>query len=153
MRWALDGLEQIPWEAPRLVSYLSVFADREVADGADAILARAAHRQDAWLIARLAPLVWLTGLAERSAGPLVEVLPVLDGTPAWGLALRVLARAGQRRAVQCAVRGQVADARGALAALTDLGCEPPRWLCRAEPGLAAALDEGPLPGPPVMSLL
>jgi hypothetical protein len=153
VRWALDELEEIPWEAPRLVSYLSVFAAGEVADAADGILAAAARERDAWLIARLAPLVWLTGVAERSASPLANALPALDGTPAWGLALRVLARAGRRAAVQNAIHSQVADGRGALAALADLGCKPPQWLSRAEPGLAAALGEGPLPGPPVMSLL
>jgi hypothetical protein len=151
--WALQALQELPWEAPRLVSYLAAFDDRSVSASADEILAAAVQRADVWLIVRLIPLVWQIGTSDRSVPALISSLNQLEGTAAWGLALRLLANAGAEHVVRDAVHPGVNDARGAAAALQELGHELPEWLCMAEPALACAVREGPLPAPRVESLL
>jgi hypothetical protein len=155
--WALAALWEIPWEAPRLVSYLaSVDRDPRVFAGAERALCRAAEMADPWHVCRLAPLV----INERRAQPskstlhaLADALEGLAGSPAWGLALRTLSRAGCRDVVERALTQPVPDARAALTALRDLDVALPAWLCALEPALAEALRYVPAPAPPMRSML
>jgi hypothetical protein len=125
IEWALHALTELPWEAPRLVSYLAAFDDQAVCTArADELLAGAAERCDVWLIVRLVPLVWRTGVLGRSVGALSNSLDGLDGTVAWGLALRLLAHAGAANVVMGSARVAVcgrarADLRGRTRSLAS----------------------------------
>lgn len=156
--WAIDALSEIPWEAPRLVAYLAVFDDDEferhrIRASVERSLRDAASAGDAWLLARLVPLAWEGKIEERTAGEIQRSLERLAGTPAWALALRLLARAGDERTVCASATPSVPDRRGLLAAFGELECDPPGWLCDAEPRLASAIRDGHLVPPPYASLL
>jgi hypothetical protein len=156
--WAIDAVSEIPWEAPRLVAYLAVFDEDElerprIRAGVERLLRDAASAGDAWLFARLVPLCWESKIEERTAGEVQRSLDCLAGTPAWGLALRLLARAGDERTVRAAATPAGLDRRGLLAAFGELEYDPPGWLCDAEPRLASAIRDGHLAPPPQASLL
>ncbi|HEY7933584.1 MAG TPA: RNA-directed DNA polymerase [Solirubrobacteraceae bacterium] len=155
--WAFASLWEIPWEAPRLVSYLaSVSNDPRVASGVDRALGKAAQIADPWRVCRLAPLAMHTGaemLSNSTLSALLEALPRLAGSPAWGLALRTLSRARHREVVERVLADQVVDVRAALVALRDLDLALPASLCALEPALAEALRYVPAPLPPVRSML
>jgi hypothetical protein len=153
--WAIESLVRLPWEAPRLVSYLANFADEtRVAQAAEAALATAARKQDAWMLARLVPLVWRTGLSRRTTRSLADRLDTLSGSVAWGLTLRTLAHAGDERTIRRVLEdGPIEDHRAVLVALADIESDTPQWLCEREPALATALRNGPAEAPRVESLL
>jgi hypothetical protein len=155
--WAIKALWQIPWEIPRLVGYLaSVAVDPRVAPAADMALGQAAKEVDPWRVSRLAPLVIHTcggGVSRRTLTALVDALPGLEGSPGWGLALRILARAECGQIVQRALAGRILDVRAAMVALRDLDLSLPARFCAVEPALAEALRYVPAPAPAVKTLL
>lgn len=153
--FALAALRDIPWEAPRLVGYLGNFADElPVRKGANNVLKEAAGAGDAWLVARLAPLLMRNGLSSQSAEVLEEAMPGLTGTPTWGLALRLLALSGHESQVIRLTYDDVSDPRAALIALADLRLPLPDRLVRLEPLTAQALEAaGRAPVPSLQSLL
>lgn len=155
--WALAAIWSMPWEIPRLAAYLAaVSKDPRVGVEADIALGRAAEMGDAWRVARLAPLVIHaqgSHVSKRTLRALVEALPGLAESPAWGLALRTLSRAGCTKAVRRVLAERVCDVRAAMVALRDLDLSLPAGLCSIEPALAEALRYVPAPAPPVRSLL
>lgn len=155
--WALQALWDVPWEAPRLIAYLaSMPHDPRVGPGVERTLRRAAQAHDPWRVCRLAPLVIHTSagrVSHTTLAALAEALPVLSGSPAWGLALRTLSLAGARDLVAGALSGEVPDTRAALVALRDLDMALPAGLCAIEPALAETLRYVPAPLPPVHSML
>lgn len=154
IEWACEALARIPWEAPRLASYLTSFAgEARVGEAAERTLLKAVHESDAWMVARLVPLTWHTGLSETARTTLAASLHSLTSTPAWGLTLRLLAHLGEDAAVRRSLAQPVGDRRAMLVALCESGLEPPSWLSESEPALAAVLRDGPVPAPTVESLL
>lgn len=155
--WAIEAIEQIPWEVPRLVSYLAALAhDPRVPIAADMALCRAAERADPWLISRLAPLAIQAcgrNVSRRTITTLIDALESLQGTPAWGLALRTISCSGHTQIVRTVLSERVPDTRAAMVALRDLDLPLPASLCALEPALAQALRYVPAPLPPVKSLL
>jgi hypothetical protein len=147
--FALDALTTAAWEAPRLVSYLSLFKDDpRVTRGVAAALA--ARPADAWLVARAGALALHTGLDPATLDELARALPELAGTPGFAVALRLLARAGRADAVEAA--GLANDPRAALVALGDLG-RTDAELAALEPTTATVLRAGAAPLPELKSRL
>ena len=152
--FALNALLALPWDAPRAVTYLGRFADRnEVTDGIDGAVRVAATRRNSWLLARLAPLALRITLSTNTLDALRDALVHLAPSPAWGLTLRVLAVHARRHDVDQALRGPIPDVRAALVALQTLEWPIPDELARTEPVLASRLDREPTPLPAIDSLL
>jgi hypothetical protein len=153
LSFAFYGLKALPWDAPRLVGYISAFSERpDVSFLVSAYLAEAAKRGDAWLVARLGALACQTGIDDATAEALAANLDELSGTPAWGIGLRALALAGHDVAAEFALSNPP-DPRSALVALRDLDRRAPQGLRDAEPVMASALSAGPAPRPSVDSIL
>lgn len=154
LSFAFDGLRTIPWEAPRLVKYLSAFADRpEVRYLVDSNLAAAAVNEDAWLTARLGVLGCHIELSSQTATTLLEKIGAFEGTPAWGIVLRALALSGREEAGALAETEDCPDPRAAITALRDLNRTIPAHLVEAEPVLAEALKHWPAPAPTADTIL
>jgi hypothetical protein len=154
LSFAFHGLTTFPWEAPRLVNYIATFAQRpEVTFLVNAHLAAAADAGNAWLVSRLGVLACNMDVSDRTSSALLESLEKLEGTPAWGVALRVLSLAGDPRVVAIAERPDSPDPRAALVALRDLSHPLPGHLREAEPVLAAALAFSPASRPDTETIL
>jgi Reverse transcriptase (RNA-dependent DNA polymerase) len=154
LSFAFDGLRTIPWEAPRLVKYLSAFEGRpEVAYLIDSNLAAAAARGDAWVTARLGVLGCHLKISSRTAAVLVENIGAFEGTPAWGMLLRVLALSGREEAAVIAEAEDPPDPRAAITALRDLDRPIPPHLAEAEPVLAEVLKHWSAPPPSADTIL
>ncbi len=98
--WGIQSLGILTWEVPRLVSYLAHFAgEARVAGAVDAALAKAARENDVWMLARLVPLAWRTGLSQQTVCLLADRLDRLSGSAAWGLVVRTLAHEGDERTI------------------------------------------------------
>lgn len=152
--FALEGLTALPWEAPRLVAYLSAFVeDLDLARPVNAALLGAVNERDAWLVSRLAPIAARTGLAEHAARALEDTLDAFLGTPAWGLGLRLLALGGRSAAIRSALTSCNGDARAVIVAARDLGLRLPHRLYDDEPILAELLADDRAPALTVDSLL
>jgi hypothetical protein len=150
--FAFEGLETLPWDAPRLVGYLSAFTEtHDMASETDKALLRAAQAQDAWMLCRLAPLAARVGLSSEAIRALGDVHASLEGTPAWALVMRLLALSGEPPIEAMEVPG--GDARAVLVASKDAAIPCPRWASEAEPVLASVLADGPAPPLVTESLL
>jgi hypothetical protein len=147
LSFAFHGLSAFPWDAPRLVSYISTFAERrEVVFLVNAHLASAARDGDGWIVSRLAPLACHVGISDFAAEALEGNIDALAHTPAWGMALRALAMRGRESAVEIATAPDSPDPRAALVALRDLGRAFPDHLREVEPVLSSLLHQrAPLP--------
>lgn len=144
--WAGALLPKLPWDAPRLISYLAHCGFKGLPGQAlfERDLVEAARQDDAWLVARWGALALHTGVTTQTRDDLSEVFPRFEGTPAWGFLARILARGGARLEVAAACADPI-DARAALIALRDLDVRPYDLAAR-EPTVAAALeDPAPLP--------
>jgi hypothetical protein len=154
LEFALDGLHSIPWEAPRLISYIAVFSNRDlVASQIDTALRRAAQLRSEWLICRVGALACHTGISRSTARAMRRALSEVEGTPAWGMGLRLLALHGDRAFVSKRASGEVLDVRAALVALRDLNEEGDARLEESEPITTRVLQRGPADLPPVEAIL
>jgi hypothetical protein len=152
--FALGALEKNPWEAPRLVSYISVFRERRhVASSVDAIFRRCIDSGSVWLTARVGALACSTGISRSTGALLGERLEQFAGTPAWGMGLRALSLNGWGAQVQQVLKRGATDKRAALIALRDLNVSLERSLEEEEPLTAEALNTGPAPRPPLEAIL
>ncbi|WP_205698907.1 RNA-directed DNA polymerase [Conexibacter sp. SYSU D00693] len=148
---ALNLLEHAPWEAPRLTAYLAEFATHEeVGLGANASLRAAALAGDSWLVSRLVPLVIRSTVEPATLRLLHAAMPALRGTPAWGLALRLLSLHGCGSEF---ITDDAEDGRAVVAAARDLQTPIPSRIARAEGPLVRATDHRPAPLPRVDTLL
>lgn len=150
--WAGALLPKLPWDAPRLISYLARcgFKGPPGQTLFERDLVEAARQGDTWLVSRWGALALHTGVSAQTRDDLVEVFHHFEGTPAWGFVARILARAGARLEVAAACADPI-DARAALIALRDLDVRPYDLAAR-EPTVAAALEE-PAPLPELTSRL
>lgn len=151
----LDGLPDWPWEAPRAVTYLAAVAgDSRIAPGVDHLLRRAVETGDSWLVARLCPLACRLGLTRATRRVLAQMIDAFVDTPAWGLALRVIALGGDVQTTNRLINdaGEL-DPRAALAAAADLGLKAPPRIIACEPILAQVLRDAPPALPVVDSIL
>lgn len=151
----LEGLLGWPWEAPRAVTYLAAVADDpRIAPGVDQLLRTAVERGDSWLLARLCPLACRVGLTHATRCVLAQRIDRFVGTPAWGLALRVVALGGDVQTTKRLIHdaGEL-DPRAALAAAADLGLKAPSGVVACEPILARVLRDAPPALPAVDSIL
>jgi hypothetical protein len=154
VRFALEGLADLPWEAPRLVGYLARFVEtHDLVVDVNALVADAARDGDAWRMSRLAPLAAKVRISRQTARALETGHRAFVGTPAWGLVLRLLALAGQTTVVRRVIDGPTPDARAAIVAARDVDLPLPGRLRRAEPALASVVDDGVAPPLPTDSLL
>jgi hypothetical protein len=123
--FCLDGLVNLPWEAPRLIAYLSAFStDPHVQQGVADALCGAIAQDDLWRVARILPLACRLPSASvrREAIPaILKSLTRLRRSPVWGLALRLLAVHRVEAAGEEAAIANAPDPRAALAARADLG--------------------------------
>jgi hypothetical protein len=153
LKYALSSIDTIPWEAPRLVAYISTFAERaEVREIANRAFEHALRLGNDWLIARLVPLLCRTELNETSVPALAEYVSGDASGPVRGLGLRLLAAGGYRDAVAM-LASRVPDQRAVLAACAVVGVTAPALAAEQEPGTAMYLSENPPPLPPSSSLL
>jgi hypothetical protein len=151
--FALTALTGLPWEAPRLVAYLSAFSDApRVRKGVESALCAAVKARNPWLAARLAPLAAQIGISRTTALMISSEHAAFRGSPAWGLLLRVASSNGYADALGAAKRDP-ADARAVLACMRDLDEAIPDDLAEKEPILAVKLAGAPAPLPTSESLL
>jgi Reverse transcriptase (RNA-dependent DNA polymerase) len=155
VEFAIDSIRRLPWEAPRLISYLASFPEREdaVSERIEAILVEAAGNGDAWLAARTAGMALRRGVSSDAARMLGDSMDGLRGTSAWGLVLRVLARSDSGHLVARALRSPPTNPRAALIVLRDLDVRLPGFLAEQEPATAVALKSSPAGIPNLRSLL
>lgn len=150
--FALDILSQMPYEAPRLISYLGCFTERErVADRANTLLANAAQDDNGWLLCRLGSLVLHTGANHKTLKSLRSQLDCFEGSPAWAVSLRILARFDATQPLPAAA----ADSRALLIAYAEQQRSLPEAAVLDEPATAAAIGRigDALPLPTLRSIL
>jgi hypothetical protein len=152
--FALSVLNDLPWEAPRLVSYLAVFVSRDdVIAGVGDLACSALDADDEWVVARLAPLI---ARMPADAGVVASLAQFVRRSSrngaAWGLALRCLSLAGAADEVRGALAGRIPDPRAAVAACADLGL-PTGPIAALAPSAVAACHAGPPPMPDSESIL
>ena len=119
----------------------------------DSNLAAAAARGDAWVTARLGVLGCHLKISSQTAAVLVESIDAFEGTPAWGMLLRVLALSGREEAAVIAEAEDPPDPRAAITALRDLDRPIPPHLAEAEPVLAEVLKHWSAPPPSADTIL
>ena len=152
--WTLQMLPRLPWEAPRMIAYLSHFAERDhVQAGVEQALLRSLSPGGQWLTVRILPLAVRTGLSSRATGQAAEALRGTDSPSLWGGLLRYLSIHGHGQVVRAEVERRVLDPRAAVGALTDLGDRLPPALTAKAPATAVALRGAPAPAPTVESIL
>lgn len=151
--WAFHALFRLPWEAPRICTYVSAFAgDKSVADRVQSALSRALMEENRWVAIRLAAASCVTGLS----GNLEIVNHGLRSTSSaalWSLLIRSLALAGCATEVRQEVDRRCLDPRAAAASLTDIGTRIPDPIRKAAPHTASLLADRCAPPPVVDTIL
>jgi hypothetical protein len=150
--YAIHGLIQTPWEAPRLVQYLARFRHRaDVRDSLADALRRASVAEDDWLIGRLSPALAGTNLDSSTSAALARYAETTNNAAVWGHAVRLLVLGRCSGALDLVSRAL--DPRAALACFADNGTRPPPALVDACPVTAGLLEIQPAPLPSVATLL
>jgi hypothetical protein len=150
--YALAALTSTPWDAPRLVHYLSVFRERStVAERLCGAVEQAARASDDWMVARLCVAVAGLRLPEATIAALHDYAERTLSAPVWGLAIRTLSLSGDAGVSMVAARAL--DTRAALAAHRDLDLPLPALLVERAPTTARVLDTMSAPAPSAVSLL
>lgn len=156
--FALAALTDLPWEAPRLVSYLAAFAEQpRVQHGVAQALCRAVTQGDIWRTSHLLSLACRLPsavVAPEAIPAVLNALAPLRSSPAWGLAIRFLALHCVGSAGDEAQATDVPDPRAALAVQADLGLslDIPAASC-AKPTAEWLSLYGAAPSPRVDSIL
>ncbi len=152
--WTLQMLPRLPWEAPRMIAYLSHFAEYDdVKAGVERALVPSLSPGMEWLAVRILPLAVRTGLSSPATDRAAEALRGTESPALWGGLLRYLSLHGHAQLVRTEVNRRVADPRAALGALSDLGDTLPPALAAKVPATALALRGAPAPAPTVESIL
>jgi hypothetical protein len=119
------ALRSSPWEAPRMIDYLSRFLERdEVRSWFNELAVESVDTLDHWMLGRVSPALCRYQLDSVVSERLVEYVEKQPTSPSWGLALRALARSRHPAVVELAST-HAHDARASIAALLDVGvCIP-----------------------------
>lgn len=131
--YCLTGILDMPWEAPRMVDYLSNFIDRrDVQDQVSDTAVQSIRAADDWMLARLAPILCRIPLGSHVSEALVDYLQTRPRSASSGLALRALASARHKAtralAFDCGI-----EARAVVAALLDMDVEVPASIRSSAP--------------------
>lgn len=152
--YCAEMITRLPWEAPRMVSYLSQFPERigELDGWLEGVTKWAVASDEAWVLSRLTPLLELAPMSRELANTLEQHLMSTTDSPSWGLTLRLLARAGYRDTVEAELNRRSLDPRASAIALHVLGLEG-RPTVDEMPALTAAISEVGLPALRAKSIL
>ncbi len=152
--FALSSLISLPWEAPRLVSYLTQFrSDTRVQCEVHAAFVKACELGDDWLVGRLSPLIMKLPKEHESLEAARSYASASTCAASWGLALRVMAQAKDRAGVLKETAEHCLDPRGALVALRDVDIPALKSLRVQAPLTASSLEASPAPLPFTDSIL
>jgi hypothetical protein len=138
--YCMEALSRMPWEAPRMVAYLTHFWDRPTVHAwAAATVGAACSRGDNWLVARIVPLLCRTGFDDATSDTLAQYVQVTPSAEVGGLILRSLALAGYTDDV-ARLTVRPGDPRAAVAATSDVALPAPAWAISAAPWMSGAVS-------------
>ncbi|MCL8251365.1 RNA-directed DNA polymerase [Aeromicrobium fastidiosum] len=151
--WALAVLPQMPWEAPRICSYLAAFVNAEVSASVERQLIGALETKSTWTATRLSALAATAGVSKSAANVIAEAMKSVRSPALWSLLLRSLSLSGHSTEVHQVVSRGVTDPRGALAALRDIDADDSFLDQTNLLPTREALAAGPAPAPVTDSIL